>query len=116
MMSMRLPTVRLLLPAVAALLLAGCGSVRIRRILDEPNHFRDRTVRIEGRVENSFGAMSTGAYQVDDGTGRIYVLSNEGVPRKGAHVSVKGKVMEGMTFGSRSFGTAIREHSHRVHY
>lgn len=107
---------RVLLPAAAALLLAGCGSVKIGRILDEPNRYQNRTVRVDGRVDSSFGALVTGVYQVADDTGKIYVLSNGGVPRKGARVSVKGRVMSGITVGPRSFGTSIREESHRVHY
>jgi hypothetical protein len=112
---MRFPSLRLLLPVAAAVVLTGCGSVRIGHILEEPNRYRDRTVHIEGRVDNSYSALVAGAYQVDDGSGRIFVLSGGGVPRRGARVSVKGKVVEGITFGSRSFGTSIREESHRVH-
>jgi hypothetical protein len=107
---------RLLIPLGAALLLAGCGTTRIGRILDEPQHFRNRTVRVQGTVDRSIGAFVTGVYQVEDGTGKIYVLSNSGVPRKGSRVSVKGKVMEGITVGTRSIGTAIREESHKVNY
>jgi hypothetical protein len=102
--------------AAIALFLAGCGTVRIGRILDEPTRYRDRTVRVSGRVDGSFGAMAAGVYRVDDGTGRIYVLSNRGVPRSGTSVSVKGRVQSGITVGSRSYGTAIREEGHRVHY
>ncbi len=107
---------RLTIPLAATLLLAGCGTTRIGRILDEPQRYRNRTVRVEGTVDRSIGALVTGAYQVEDGTGKIYVLSNSGVPRKGSRVSVKGRVMEGITLGTRSFGTAIREESHHVHY
>jgi hypothetical protein len=105
-----------LAPLAAALILAGCGTVKIGRILDEPTRYQNRTVNVEGRVDNSFGAIVTGVYQVDDNTGKIYVLSNGGVPRKGSRVSVKGRVMNGITLGTRSFGTAIREQSHHVHY
>ncbi len=100
---------------IAAAFLTGCGTVRIGRILNDPNHFHNRTVRVDGRVTNSVGALVMGAYQVDDGTGKIYVISNAGVPRKGAVVSVKGRVMNGVTLGARSFGTAIREETHHVH-
>ncbi len=98
-----------------ALFLAGCGATRIGRILDEPNHFHNRTVRVDGKVDRSFGAVIAGVYQVDDGSGKIYVISNRPVPRKGASVSVKGRVMNGITVGARSFGTAIQEENHRVH-
>ncbi len=107
---------RAILPLAAALLMSGCATVKIGRILDEPNRYQNRMVRVEGRVDSSFGAVVAGVYQVDDNTGKIYVLSNSGVPRKGARVSVKGRVMNGITVGTRSFGTTIREESHRVHY
>ena len=107
------PNIRLLVPLVA-LFLAGCGAVRIGRILDEPNRYRNRTVRVDGTVDLSFGAAAAGFYQVADGTGRIYVISRNGAPRKGSRVSVRGKVFTGVTVGERSFGTAIREEDHRV--
>jgi hypothetical protein len=102
--------------AASVLFLSGCGTVRIGRILDEPTRYRDRTVRVSGRVDSSFGAMATGLYRVNDGTGTIYVLSNRGVPRSGTSVTVKGRVQSGITVGSHSYGAAIREEGHRVHY
>jgi hypothetical protein len=108
---------RRLLPLAAALLLGGCASsVKIGRILDEPTRYQNRTVRVDGTVDRSFGAIVTGVYQVQDNTGKIYVLSNSGVPRTGSRVSVKGRVMSGVTLGTNSFGTTIREQSHHVHY
>jgi hypothetical protein len=105
------------IPLAAALLLAGCGTTRIGRILDEPQHYFNRPVRVNGTVSHSFGAIVTGVYAVDDGSGRIYVLSNGGgVPRNGSRVTVKGHVMNGVVLGNRSFGTAIREQSHHVNY
>jgi hypothetical protein len=104
---------RYIVPCLA-LFLAGCGTTRIGRILEEPSRFHNRTVRVNGKVDRSFGAVIAGVYQVDDGSGRIYVISNRPVPRRGASVSVKGRVMNGITVGARSFGTAIQEENHRV--
>ena len=100
----------------AAMLLSSCGYTKIGRIEDNPSRYRNHTVRIEGNVTNSIGAGIAGGYQVDDGTGKIFVISNRVVPRKGTRVSVSGTVMNGVTLGSQSFGTAIQERSHRVHY
>jgi hypothetical protein len=114
---MRSPTkLRALVPLAAAVLLAGCGSVKIGRILDQPNRYQNRVVRVDGVVDAAFGAVVAGVYQVDDHTGKIYVLTTGGVPRKGSRVSVKGRVMSGITVGTRSFGTSIREENHRVRY
>jgi hypothetical protein len=106
---------RLLLISTA-LLLSACGTVRIARINADPSHWANRTVRVEGRVTNSMGALGTGGYQVDDGTGKIYVLSSRGVPNKGASVKVTGRVISGVSFMGRSFGTAIREEHHKVRF
>lgn len=105
---------RALLPfalALAALLLAGCPQgTTIRDIQNDPSRFRDKEVSITGRVVTSFGAGGEGAYELDDGTGRIWVLSTQGgVPGEGARVRVTGRVSSGVTFGGRSFGVVIRE-------
>jgi hypothetical protein len=100
----------------ATLWLAGCGSVKIGRILNEPTRYHNRDVQVEGTVSNSFGAVVAGAYQVDDGTGKIYVVSAGPVPQKGSRVKVDGMVATGVTVMGRSFGTTIRERKHKIRY
>jgi hypothetical protein len=109
----------LLLALVA--LLTGCGPTRIGRILAEPARYQNRNVTVEGRVTTAYGANIPGlnipgVYQVEDGTGRILVLSTRGVPGKDARVQVKGTVTPGLNIGGRSLGTAIRERDHRVRF
>ena len=100
--------------ALAALTLSGCATTRkISQIQADPTRYRDDTVRVQGRVTNSFGALVAGVYEVEDETGKIYVISRSGVPSKGAQVSVKGTVMNGITVMGKSFGTAIQEQSHK---
>ena len=94
--------------------LSSCGYTKIGRISADPARYVNRTVHVEGRVTNSFGAMSVGGYQVEDDTGKIFVVSNRGVPAKGAEVAVSGRVMEGVTIAGRSFGTAIQESDHHI--
>jgi hypothetical protein len=101
---------------VAAMLLTGCGSVRISRILADPSRYSNRNVRVEGRVINVVGALNSGLYEVDDGTGRIYVVSTRGVPSRDAHVKVDGTVQPGLNIMGRTLGTAIKESGHRVRY
>ncbi|MCU1273583.1 MAG: nucleic acid binding, OB-fold, tRNA/helicase-type [Bryobacterales bacterium] len=96
------------------LLLSSCASTRIGRINADPSRYQNRVVHVEGRVTNSFGALGTGGYQLDDGSGRIYVISNRGVPSRGSKVAVSGRVMSGVTVMGQSFGTTIEEHGHRV--
>ena len=100
---------------VATLSLTGCPkSTTIAEINSDPGRFRDKEVALEGRVVTSFGLAGEGAYELDDGTGRIWVLSNSGgVPSQGARVRVVGRVQSGLTFAGRTFGTVIRESQRR---
>jgi hypothetical protein len=100
--------------AGVALFLAACGSVRIAKINADPSRYANRTVSVSGRVTNSVGILGTGGYQIDDGTGTIYVLSRTGVPSRGADVRVTGRVTPGATVLGRTIGVAIQEESHRV--
>lgn len=98
------------------LAITGCGTVRINRILADPARYRTRNVAVEGRVVNVVGALNMGVYEVDDGSGRIYVISSRGVPTRDAHVKVHGTVTAGVNVMGRSLGTAIQEQGHRVRY
>ncbi len=108
--------IRATLLLTGALLLTGCGSVRINRILADPARYSNRNVAVEGRVVNVVGALNMGLYEVDDGTGRIFVVSSRGVPTRDARVKVEGTVQPGINIMGRSLGTAIRESEHRVRY
>ena len=107
-------TTKLALIAVLGGLLVGCGPTRIGRILSDPMRYQNRDVTVEGHVTGSVGAFIAGAYQVDDGSGKIYVLSNRGVPSKGALVKVRGNVTPGVNVMGKSLGTTMRERSHKV--
>jgi hypothetical protein len=100
--------------AASALLLAGCASTKIGRINADPSRYRNRTVRVSGTVVNSVGLLGTGGYQVEDDTGRIYVVSRSGVPSRGSHVTVTGTVTAGAEVLGTALGTTIREQSHTV--
>ena len=41
-----------------------------------------------------------GVYRINDDTGQLWVMSTGGVPRKGARVTVKGRIQEGFNLGS----------------
>ena len=97
------------------LVLTGCVQ-HIGRIMNDPAHYRNRSVTVEGRVVNVVGAMNNGIYQVDDGTGTIYVVSSRGVPNRNARVKVTGTVTPGVNIMGRSLGTAIQEQHHKARY
>ena len=104
----------LTLPVLVGLLLSGCATTRIGRIRADPSRYRSKEVRVSGRVTNSFGILAAGAYEVEDDTGKIYVISNTGVPSKNSRVTVQGTVINGGVLGGRALGTAIRERNHKV--
>ncbi len=98
----------------AVLALAGCGATKIGRINADPTRYQNKSVRVKGTVVTAMGVLGTGGYQVQDDTGKIFVISSTGVPAKGSRVSVTGTVMSGANILGRSIGTAIRERSHKV--
>jgi len=101
---------------LSTLALSGCATTSISRILADPHRYRQREVHVEGNVTNVIGALNTGVYQVDDGTGKIFVVSGRGIPGKGVHVKVSGTVTEGVNIMGKSFGTSIQEHGHKVKF
>jgi hypothetical protein len=101
--------------SAAAFLLAACAApVTIGRINADPSRFYHQTVHVNGTVLTSVGLLGTGGYQVDDGTGKIYVLSRTGVPSSGSRVEVTGSVVGGAEVLGQSLGTAIKEQSHSI--
>ena len=106
--------IALALAATAVLLLTACAPVTIARINQDPSRYYRRNVTVNGTVVTSVGLLGTGGYQIDDGTGKIYVLSRTGVPSSGSQVSVTGSVVGGAEVLGRPIGTAIREESHKL--
>jgi hypothetical protein len=101
----------ILIAAIAIMVvLAGCERTKISDINQDPGRYRNREVTIAGEVTNAFGALNQGAFEVDDGTGRLWVVSSGfGVPSQGARVAVTGRVQSGVTVGGRSFANVLRE-------
>jgi hypothetical protein len=50
----------------------------------------------------SYSLANRGAYLIDDQSGQLSVVSDRGVPRKGARVSVKGTIRDGFNLGTLS--------------
>ncbi|HXN22642.1 MAG TPA: OB-fold nucleic acid binding domain-containing protein [Candidatus Dormibacteraeota bacterium] len=95
---------------VVLILLVGCESAKISDITRDPGHFSGKEVTIVGRVTNSFGALNEGAFEVEDGTGHMWVIAEGfGVPSQGSRVAVTGRVQSGFSFFGKSFGTVLRQ-------
>jgi hypothetical protein len=101
--------------ALGVLLIVGCGSniTKISKILEQPDNYMGKTVEIAGTITKAYGVdlviSQAGAYQVDDGTGKIWVTTSNGEPSEGAKVWVKGNVARGVKILGQSFGAVIHE-------
>jgi len=94
--------------------MVACERVKIGDINADPGRFINKEVAVAGTVTQSIGALGQGVYQVDDGTGRLWVLSNgRGVPSKGAKIGVKGEVTQSVTFLGINYATVLREKDRR---
>ena len=98
----------------AVFLLTACPSqTTISKINADPARYRNKEVAIVGTVKDSYGALGQGAYEIDDGTGRLWVVTRRGVPSRGARVGAKGRVYNGFNFGGRNYGTVLEESDRR---
>ena len=90
---------RFALALVLAAFSAACAtSLRNPQIADlqqNPGRYQDRSININGVVTNSWGTpfVPLRFYKVDDGTGEVTVVSQQGsrTPTKGARVEVKAE-------------------------
>jgi hypothetical protein len=108
---------RIIVAAACAALVSGCALTTRRATVQDlkynPGRYQDRSVAIDGVVTSSFGLplVPFKFYKVDDGTGEVTVLSRGGrmPPRRGAHVTVTGRVSDVATFGGSSIGLHLEE-------
>lgn len=92
------------------LLLTACPSkTTISKINADPSRYKNKEVAVVGVVRDSYGVLGNGAYEIDDGTGRLWVVTRRGVPSRGARVGVKGRIYTGFNFGGRNYGTVLEE-------
>lgn len=90
--------------------LAACKREKIADIVADPGRYQDKEVAVAGEVTQSMGVLGQGIYQIDDGTGQLWVLSTgRGVPSKGAKVGVKGRITPTVTFMGKNYATVMRE-------
>ena len=106
------PAAKWYLGMATLLLLRSCAGVTpIKTLMDDPARFDDKTVRVVGEVGESVGALGVGAYQLNDSTGTISVVSEGGgAPRSGARVGVEGTFKAVYTLGPRSGAVIVEKH------
>jgi hypothetical protein len=101
--------------SLVALALVACERHKIGDITADPGRFNGKEVMVVGRVVQSVGVLGKGVYEIDDGTGKLWVLSEtRGVPSKGAYVGVKGRITPTVTFLGTNYATVMRESDRRA--
>jgi hypothetical protein len=114
-MSSRRRTSFLLLAIVGVLFLTACPSREtISKINADPGRYINKHVTVVGTVTDSYGLLNMGAYEIDDGTGRLLVVTRRGVPARGSKVGATGSIHTGASYGGRSYGTVLEESDRRV--
>lgn len=104
---------------ISILLLAGCKQKRtmISDILEKRDKYFDKEVIVAGRVTKTYGVnlfiAEAGAYELDDGSGKVWVITKVGTPQEGDEVGLKGIVSGGVKLGGETFGAVIRERERR---
>ena len=93
----------------------GCGTTKIGDILKNFSDYEGKEITITGTVGETvwFALPERGAFQVGDGSGNIWVITNQPPPQEGQKVSVTGTVQAAFEVGGRSFGKVIMETSRR---
>jgi hypothetical protein len=97
--------------ALISLALTACPErIRIGDITSDPGRYHDKEVTVVGRVVRSYGGGGAGVYEIDDGTGTLWIATEKyGVPTKDTYVGVTGKVVPGVTWAGRNYGNGMYE-------
>lgn len=108
------------LVVITGLLALACPDrTSIGDIEANPSRYQNKEVAIAGTVQDSYGInipgtrVRGGAYKIDDGTGSIWILTEDGVPTKGAQVGVKGILGNGVNWHGKNYGLGVYEKDRR---
>lgn len=113
--------VSLTIVILLALFMVGCEQKTVNQIKADPGRYANREVSVVGTVVRSFSVLGRGAYEIDDGTGKLWVVSETGVPREGAKIIVRGTIRDGYNLGflgklpeAVSSGMVMIENAHKA--
>lgn len=94
---------------------ALAGDKSIADLEANPSKYENKTITIKGIVRDSDGlnvpilGIRGGCYKIDDGSGSIWVCTDQSVPTKGAELKVKGKLQSGGVVRGKNYGLFIFE-------
>jgi len=110
----------LMLTLLIAVFAAACPErTSIVNIERNPSKYQNKEVAIVGTVKDSYGLsipgtpLRGGAYKIDDGTGSMWILTENSVPTRGAQIGVKGLVGSGLNWKGRNYGLGMYEKDRR---
>jgi hypothetical protein len=108
------------LVVIIGLLAAGCPDrTSIRDIEANPSKYENKEVVVAGTVRDSYGVnipgtkIRGGAYKIDDGTGSIWIVTENAVPTKGTQIGVKGIIGSGVNWNGKNYGLGVYEKDRR---
>ena len=96
----------------SVIIIVYCAAmIRISDIKKRPREFHDKRITLSGYVDNvvTLPILSVGVYQIDDGTGKIWVKPAGDAPYQGQHVRVTGVLKVGLTISGKTFGLILIE-------
>ncbi len=109
-----------MLAIFTAVFAAACPErTSIADIETNPSKYQNKEVAIAGTVKDSYGIsipgtpLRGGAYKIDDGTGSMWILTEDSVPAKGVQIGVKGLVGSGLNWKGRNYGLGMYEKDRR---
>ena len=105
---------------LVGLFVVACPERRtVRDIEANPSKYYDKEVTVVGIVRDSYGVsvpgtpIRGGAYKVDDGTGSIWVVTENTVPVKGTEIGVSGRVGSGVNWKGKNYGLGMYENDRK---
>lgn len=103
---------------LALVIFACAASTRISDIRQQSRRYHNQIVTVSGVVKNTvtMPILGIGIYQIDDGTGTLWVKPKGTIPFKGDRVSVTGKLKVGLTISGKSFGLVLIESKDDPYY
>ena len=83
----------------------------IEAIAADVGNFTGESITVGGKVVETFTLpfVKTGAYQIDDGTGKLWVVRDADIPARGAQIKATGTIAVGIVIGGENLGTVLLE-------
>lgn len=91
----------------------------IADIESNPSKYMNKSIAVAGTVRDSYGlslpiaGVRGGVYKIDDGSGSLWIVTQDSVPTRGAQVGVKGRLQNGVSYNGRNYGLGLIEEDRR---